>query len=152
VAQDAEESPLVNHWLDTFDQTIRAVEIRDPREEEAFAHWLAQSAIRQEGRRGRMLEASPFVPSIVWIVLGVAGLFLIGYKLLYADPGERLFVQAFTVAAIVSMVVAGLFLVRFLDRPYHDHGGAIHPTLMRQAIAYMEGSAVAICDDQGNPT
>jgi len=83
--------------------------------EAAYAHWLSQAAERQEGRRGRLAEAAPVVPPVVWAVLILAGLLVIGYVCLYADPAEPVLLQAFMMAAVVTLVVSGLLLVHFLD-------------------------------------
>jgi hypothetical protein len=56
-------------------------------------------------------------------------------------------------AAIAIIVVSGLVLVRFLDRPYEDKSGSIKPTAMARTLAQMErdnrkrGQAVVRCAD-----
>ena len=109
------ESARVDGWLDEFEQTIRGIEPATAKQEAAYAHWLSQAAERQEGRRGRLAEAAPVVPPVVWAVLILAGLLVIGYVCLYADPAEPVLLQAFMMAAVVTLVVSGLLLVHFLD-------------------------------------
>ena len=70
------------------------------------------------GRRGAAAVSprpAPVVPPVVWAVLILAGLLVIGYVCLYADPAEPVLLQAFMIAAVVTLVVSGLLLVRFLD-------------------------------------
>ncbi len=56
-------------------------------------------------------------------------------------------------AAIAIIVVSGLVLVRFLDKPYEDKSGSIKPTAMERTLAQMEsdrregGRAVIRCAD-----
>jgi hypothetical protein len=54
------------------------------------------------------------------------------------------------VAAVAIIVVSGLVLVRFLDRPYEGKSGSIKPTAMERTLAQMErerGLAVIRCAD-----
>ena len=71
----------------------------------------------------------------------------------FADPRERAFTQAGMIAAVAVIVVSGLVLVRFLDKPYEDKSGSIKPTAMQRTLAQMErehrerGQAVIRCAD-----
>jgi hypothetical protein len=55
------------------------------------------------------------------------------------------------VAAIAIVVVSGLVLVRFLDKPYEDKSGSIKPRAMERTLAQMErehrAQAVIRCAD-----
>lgn len=55
------------------------------------------------------------------------------------------------VAAVAIIVVSGLVLVRFLDRPYEGKSGSIKPTAMERTLAQMErehrGQAIIPCAD-----
>jgi hypothetical protein len=106
----------------------------------AFDHWFDQSAERREGRRGRLAEAEPLVPRLVWLALFLGGGLIIVYMCFYADPREPAFVQALMVGSVTTMVVAGLLVVRFLDRPYTNASGSIKPTAMT-AHAAPDGTA-----------
>ena len=45
------------------------------------------------------------------------------------------------VAAVAIIVVSGLVLVRFLDKPYEDKSGSIRPSAMERTLAQMEGAS-----------
>lgn len=151
------DSNVPDVWLDGFETTLATADVDDPRSQIALGHWLAQASIPQEGRRSRISEASPVVAPIVWVVLFIVGLTVIGFMLLFADRREHLFVQGFMLVAVTTMIVSGLVLVSFLDRPYGDHGGSIEPTAMEDTLASMEQpmepDAVAgvRCDATGAP-
>ncbi len=124
----------------------------------AFDHWFDQSAERREGRRGRLAEAEPLVPRLVWLALFLGGGLIIVYMCFYADPREPAFVQALMVGSVTTMVVAGLLVVRFLDRPYTNASGSIKPTAMTATLRQMErrdtesGSSPAqLCGERGRP-
>ena len=108
-------SARVDGWLDEFERTICGIEPVTAKQEAAHGHWLSQAAERQEGRRGRLAEAAPVVPPVVWAVLILAGLLVIGYICFYADPAEPALVQAFMVTTVTTMVVSGLLVVRISD-------------------------------------
>ncbi len=118
---------------------------------------MAQTAIRQEGRRGRISEASPVIAPFVWVALFIIGFIVIGFMVLFADRREHVLVQGFMIVSVTTMVVAGLAVVAFLDRPYGDHGGSVEPEAMERTRDSMEmtlnadGVALVRCDALGAP-
>jgi hypothetical protein len=145
------ESKLVQGWLAALDTDVARLDVRGQKQTVAYGHWLDQNAQRREGRRGRLAEATPFVPPPIWLVLIVGAVLLVGYMCFYADRRERFFVQAMMIGAITAIVVSGLLVVRFLDRPYQDEAGSIKPAQMRQTLELMDQER-APCDSGGTPT
>ncbi len=137
--RDERESPAVNARADALDREFGAVRIRSPEADNAHAKWFDVMEEREAGRRGRLIEAAPFVPSLVWLVLVLTGLLLIVFTLLFADARERRLTQVLKIVSVTTVVVASLVVVRFLDRPYDDHAGSITPTAMRAALRAIEG-------------
>ena len=107
--------------------------------------------------RGRLAEAAPFVPSMVWLALLHGGSLLVAYMCFYADPREPWLVQATMMGTVTAMVVTGLLVVRFLDKPYENASGCIKPTVMTQTLAGIAGESAANgvtafpCADDGRP-
>jgi hypothetical protein len=72
---------------------------------------------------------------------------------LFADREEAAVTQAAMAATVAIIVVSGLVLVRFLDKPYEDKSGSIKPTAMERTLAEMErehrerGQVVIPCAD-----
>jgi hypothetical protein len=156
--REQRDSPIVQDWVVRLERTIEGIEIRKEKQGIAYAQWFDRAAERREGRRGRLAEAFPYVPAIVWAALLLGGLLLLAYVCFFADPGERLFVQVLMVASVTAMVVSGLLLVRFLDRPYETASGGIRPRAMLATLAVMESESERLgpegtipCDQSGRP-
>jgi 4-amino-4-deoxy-L-arabinose transferase-like glycosyltransferase len=101
-------------------------------------------------------EAMPVVAAPVWLTLGVGvgGLVVVLTALLFADPRERLFVQASLLVAVTLMVVTGLLLVWFLDHPYEDAAGSIKSVQMQRTIEIIQDERPGpprLCHTSGNP-
>jgi hypothetical protein len=135
--RDEHASPAVEHWLNALEDTVDAVEPRDARQRIALSHWFDEASDRREGRRGRLDEATPFVPTPVWLLLGLGGLLLVVYMWFYADPAEPRAAQAVMVGAITAIVASGIVIVWFLDHPYEDVSGSLQPVAMRESLAQM---------------
>ncbi|MGI9111959.1 MAG: hypothetical protein ACR2GT_07155 [Gaiellaceae bacterium] len=147
------ESALVETWISRFETTIDGIAVDGERQRVAYEHWFDGASDRREGRRGRLAEAAPFVPPIVWLALALGGLLIVTYMCFYADRAEAAAIQALMMAGIATVVVAGMLIVRFLDRPYTNVGGSIKPTALTQVLVRMESAAVGPipCDAGGRP-
>jgi hypothetical protein len=151
-------SPVVDRWLLQIEQTIDGIQPRGDRQRIAYEHWFDEAAERREGRRGRLAEAQPLVPSLVWLALILGGVLIVAYMCFYADPAEPVVVQGMMMGVVTTMVVAGILVVRFLDRPYEGGSGSIRPTAMTMTLRHMEDEskgadtgAAQLCDDRGRP-
>jgi hypothetical protein len=93
------------------------------------------------------------VPPVIWLILIIGAVVVIASVALFADREEAAVTQAALAAAIAIIVVSGLVLVRFLDKPYEDKSGSIKPTAMERTLVSMEreyrerGGAVIRCGD-----
>jgi Protein of unknown function (DUF4239) len=151
------ESPVVDGWLARIEQTVDRIQIQGEKQRVAYGAWFEQAAERREGRRGRLNEAEPLVPSLVWLALFLGGALIVAYMCFYADPAEPVVVQALMMGAVTTMVVAGMLVVRFLDRPYNDASGSIKPKAMTTTLEAMETAvrasntgAPSLCDEDGH--
>ena len=67
--------------------------------------------------------------------------------LLFADRGERAWVQAALMGCVVVVVTATLLLISGLDDPFHEGVGGLGPTAMERTIEILDqGSAIAGVD------
>ena len=87
--RDERESSLVDGWLARIERTVDRTQLHGDKQRLAFDHWFDQSGERREGRRGRLAEAEPLVPRLVWLALFLGGGLIIVYMCFYADPGSR---------------------------------------------------------------
>ena len=149
-------SPLVQNWIDRLDATYDASKPTTPKEQSADDNWISLKAQGLEGRRGRLQEAEPLVPGLVWALLIIGSVVVVGFVTLFADRGERAFVQATLMLSVTTMLVAGLVLIKFFDDPYADHGGSIKPNAMRRTLVTLadrpsERAGRTPCTAQGQP-
>jgi hypothetical protein len=147
-------SPVVDHWIADYRGLFERLDLASARQRLGFQALLAEASQRTDGRRERVSEATPSVPSPLWIVLVLGACVTVALQLGMADRRERLFVHGAMIAAVATIVTAGLLLVNFLDHPYQHHAGSIEPTEMRQSLAMMREAAPGLatpCGSDGRP-
>jgi aryl-alcohol dehydrogenase-like predicted oxidoreductase len=146
-------SPVVDARVAAMEESAEQVPVHDAKETAAFEHWFALNEERRQGRQGRIGESEGLVPPVVWLILIIGAVVVISSVALFADRQEAAVTQAALAAAVAIIVVSGLVLVRFLDKPYEDKSGSIKPTAMARTLAQMErdnrkrGQAVVRCAD-----
>jgi hypothetical protein len=151
------ESDLVVQWVARIESAVDDIPVNTGRTEVALSHWLDEMAIRREGRRSRVTQAVPMVPEAVWLMLLLGAGLTIGYLVLFADRRERWWVQAAMTGSVSMLVVAGLLVVVFLDRPFQQDGAYVSPHEMGTSIRLMDEefrgdlAILAPCDDEGRP-
>ena len=75
--------------------------------------------------------------------------------LLFADSGERAFVQATMMGGIAVVITSTLILLWFLDNPYHGGFGGLPPTAMERTLDLLQQEASIVggvtppCDELG---
>jgi hypothetical protein len=79
------------------------------------------------------------VPPLIWLIISLGGAVVILTVCFFADAEERRLPQASMIAAVAVVVVSGLILVRFLDKPYENKSGSIKPTAMMRTLNVIEG-------------
>jgi hypothetical protein len=149
-----ESSPDVEHWIASLDNTVDGAAVTGAKQSAGYSAWLQASSDRNDGRRGRLAEASLFVPPPLWLVLAIGALLLMGFTCLFADPVELVVPQSLMVGALTALVVLSLSLVQFLGRPYQDSSGSIQPMEMTHTLRLIEQSqpgplAANLCDSTG---
>jgi hypothetical protein len=136
-----------------MEEAAERVPVSGAKQAAAFEHWFALNEERRQGRQGRIGESEGLVPPLVWLILTLGAVAAVGAVCFFADPRESALTQAGMIAAVAIIVVSGLVLVRFLDKPYEDTSGSIKPTSMTRTLEQMErdhrerGEAVVRCAD-----
>jgi hypothetical protein len=126
-------SPVVDAWIADYRDLFGRLDLRSAREQLAFQNLLTEAGARTDGRRERLSDATPTVPTPLWLALVFGGCLAVVIQFGQADSAERLPVQAAMVTVVAALVAAGLLLVYFLDHPYQGYG-SIQPTAMRQTL------------------
>ena len=148
-----QRSALVDRWTTALARDIRPVLSPGLQQSGQVSDWFDQRAVREDGRRGVLQEAQPFVPPLLWVALLLGAAVLGLYLLTFANRGIRLPFQLTVIGALAVITAMNLSVVRFLDHPYENVAGSIKPTAMRQALAIIErGSTAPVpCDRRGRP-
>jgi hypothetical protein len=152
---DGGSSPQVDRWIAEYRLLFARLEIGSARARAGFSEVLQEARERTDGRQERLEEASPSVPTPLWIVLILGGVVAVLLQLAMLDRGERLIVQCAMIAGVAAIVAAGLSLVYFLDHPYGDRTGSIQPTQMERTLAEMHAADPGLqlsCDAGGSPS
>jgi hypothetical protein len=152
-----QSSPVVDAWVDRLDRDMVATPIATNKEIEIFNTWYAREPERQEGRRGRVAEATPYVPPFVWATVGLLFVVVVGYEILFARPKSPLIPQVLGISAVAATMLAGMVIVYVLDAPFADRGAQLAPVRMQATVATMESSyhaepATIPCNADGQPT
>jgi hypothetical protein len=149
--EDGGGSSVVDARVAAMEESAEEVPVNDAKQTAAFEHWFALNEERRQGRQGRIGEAGGLVPPVVWLILIIGAVVVISSVALFADREESPGTQAAMAASVAIIVVSGLVLVRFLDKPYEDQSGSIKPEAMARTLAQMErdhrqrGKAVIRC-------
>jgi hypothetical protein len=133
-------SPVVDARVAAMEASAERAPVTDAKQAAAFEHWFNLNDERRRGRQGRIGESEGLVPPVVWLILILGAVVAIGSVALFADREEAAVTQAAMAAAVAIIVVSGLVLVRFLDKPYQDESGSIKPTAMERTLAQMEAA------------
>jgi Protein of unknown function (DUF4239) len=147
----------ISPWGVKLFQTIKTVQPDTASEQAAYSKWLDQSSTREEARIDRVHGALGVIPAPLWLMLfsifAVIGVFM----LFFADSGERAFVQALLMGSVVTIIVAMLLLLRFLDHPYDPGVGSLRPVAMERTLVIIDqqlrvaGQSQPLpCDASGN--
>ena len=132
-------SPLVDARVDAPEEGAEDARRPAATTPPALEQWRTLSEDRRRGRQGRIAEASPLVSPLVWLIVIVGGAAVIFTVCFFADAEEARLPQAALIAAVAVIVVSGLILVRFLDKPYENKSGSIKPTAMMRTLNVIAG-------------
>jgi hypothetical protein len=124
----------LNPWTLVMFRTLQSSEPRSASEQAAYGKWLDQRSDRQDARNDRVHGAEGVIPTPLWIVLFLSAAVIFGFMLLFADSGERAFVQATMMGGVAVVITSTLLLLWFLDNPFHDGTGGLPPTAMERTL------------------
>jgi amino acid transporter len=157
-AEAGELGDTVNPWGAELFRTLKAVQPRTPSEQSAYDKWLDQTSEREGARNDRIHGAVGIIPSPLWVVLLFIAVVIFVFMLFFADRSEGAITQAVLMGSVVSVIVAMLLLIRFLDSPFHSDIGGVRPVAMERTLRIMDmelriadRSIVLPCDERGAP-
>ncbi len=147
----------LNPWGAAMFRTIKKADPRSAAEQTAYAKWFDQRSERESARADRTHGAQGVIPGPLWIVLFLSASMIFGFMLLFADSGERAFVQAAMMGAITVVVTSSVLVLWFLDNPFHEGAGGLRPVAMERALVILGeesrfvGGVTPPCDAEGLP-
>jgi len=154
--QDGTQTDAMNPWGVALFRTLRVVQPRTAAQQAAYSKWLDQRLDREAARGARIHGAAGVIPTPLWLVLFVIAAMIVGFMLLFADSGERAFVQATLIGTVVAVMVATLLVIGFLNNPYRPGVGSLKPTAMERTLGILDqersivgDSTAPPCDEQG---
>jgi hypothetical protein len=146
-------SQVVDYWIGAYRALFGRLALNSPREQLGFQDLLNRANDRTVGRQQRLSQATPSVPTPLWVALLLGGCIVVALQLALAGSGVRF--HAALVAGYAALVAAGLLVVYFLDHPYQPHTGGIQPSAMRRTLVMMgklEPSLRPGCTESGKPS
>jgi hypothetical protein len=149
-----ESAPLVDAWISAYRTGFQRLTLRSAGERLGLQDMLASARDRTDGRRDRLSQATPSVPTPLWVGLVVAGCIAVLIQLVMVDPREHVLVQGGMIAGVAAIVSIGLLLINFLDHPYRSGPGSIQPTEMTATLTTMREQEPALrlpCRGDGTP-
>lgn len=152
---DGQSSPEAERWTSRVEQDFERARLHGVVQGAAEQSWFDETQQLQIGRRGRLAEATHFVPTPIWVLLIAGGAVVVAFVFLFADRRELRLSQWMMITAVTTAVTASLLMVAFLNQPYGDHQGAIAPRSMRDVLTTIDreqgdlASGRASCDATG---
>jgi hypothetical protein len=149
-----QSSPLVDDWIGAIRAEFGRLRVHTLRDQAAFEDLLTEAIARTNGRQQRLADATPSIPTPLWVALLFAGCVAVSLQLGMADRDERFFVQGLQVGGVAAIVTTGLLMVSFLDHPYAQSVGGIQPSSMRHALVLIQNLEPRVqpaCTDSGRP-
>jgi hypothetical protein len=151
---DGHSSPTVELWIRRLVENGPGLGEQDIFSSSAVDQWVAQSNVREEGRRERLLEANSPLPTPLWVLLGItAGVFLV-YPVLFVRRRQPGLVTTAVVGGNAVVVTCVMLALVLLATPYGTGSGAIKPAGMEYTLARFAAELPdlrAPCNEQGFP-
>jgi hypothetical protein len=148
----------INPWAVAMFRTLRTVEPRTNAQQTAYDTWFDQVADREDARSDRLHGAEGVIPTTLWIVLFLSAAVIFVFVLFFADSAEHGAVQGLMMGSISVVIASTLFLLWFLDNPYHRGVGGLKPMAMERTLALVDQAVPAAgirlvppCDEEGLP-
>jgi hypothetical protein len=147
----------LNPWGAKLFETLLTVQPDTASEQAAYSKWLDQTSDREQARSDRIHGAVGVIPTPLWLVLFFISFVIFVFMLFFADSGEHVVVQALLMGTVVSVIVAMLLLLQFLDNPFHPGVGGLRPVAMERSLTSIDQelrianrTELLPCDLRGN--
>jgi hypothetical protein len=137
-AEAGNQGDVINPWGTELFRTLQGVQPRTPSQQAAYSKWLDQRFEREAARIDRIHGAVGVIPTPLWVVLLFIAVVIFVFMLFFADSAEGAITQAMMMGSVVSVIVAMLLLIRFLDSPFHNGVGGVRPVAMERTLRIID--------------
>jgi hypothetical protein len=141
----------LNPWGAELFRTLRGIAPQTASEQAAYGKWLDQRLDRESARSARIHGAAGVIPASLWIILFLTAAVIAAFMLLFADSGERAFVQASLIGTVVLVMSSTLLLIFMLDNPYAKGLGQLQPTAMQRTLRLLDQERSIVADPTPPP-
>jgi len=141
----------LNPWGAELFRTLRGIAPQTASEQAAYGKWLDRRLDRESARSARIHGAAGVIPASLWIILFLTAGVIAAFMLLFADSGERAFVQASLIGTVVLVMSSTLLLIFMLDNPYAKGLGQLQPTAMQRTLRLLDEERSIVADPTPPP-
>jgi hypothetical protein len=145
------EGDAINPWASALFKTLKTTEPRSASEQSAYDKWLDQTADREAARNERIHGADGVIPGPLWLVLITIAALILVFMMFFADSGERAVVQALLIGTVITVFVATLLVVEFLNDPFDRGLGSLRPVAMERTLRILEEERLVVNDTSPLP-
>jgi len=134
------ETPSGWILIDDIRASLQGYEPRTEAEQELYAEGLEQVQRLADGRRARLVQAEEGLPTVLWVVLVVAGMVVVGFTYLFGmeNTGTHA-LMVMSLAAVISLV---LFTIGALEHPFSG-GARVAPDAFELVLERLETSKLS---------
>jgi Protein of unknown function (DUF4239) len=138
--ESTQETPSGWILIDDIRATLQGYEPRTAAEEQLYAEGLDQVQRLADARRLRLVQAEEGLPTVLWVVLVVAGIVVVGFAYLFGL--ENTGTHALMVASLAGVIALGLFTIAAMEHPFSG-GAKIEPSAFELVLDRLETSKLS---------
>jgi Protein of unknown function (DUF4239) len=114
--ESTRETPSGWVLIDDIRATLQEYEPRTAAGEQLYAEGLDQVQRLADARRTRLVVAEESLPTVLWVVLIVAGIVVVGFAYLFGMENTR--AHSLMVVALAGVIALVLFTIAAMDHPF----------------------------------
>ena len=134
---DGQASPHAWTLMDQLRESIQSSEVSTPAEQVLYDQGLTRVHQLAGARRLRLLDASTYVPTILWVILISGGVITVCFTYLFGL--EKTWPHVLMVGALAVIVASALFTIYTLEYPFAGEA-RVTPDALEEDLQRFEGS------------
>jgi hypothetical protein len=126
--------------IDDIRATVQGYEPRTKAGQEIYAEGLDQVQRLADSRRTRLVQAEEGLPTVLWVVLIVAGMVVVGFAYLFGM--ENTWAHALMIVSLAGVITLVLFTIAAMEHPFSG-GARISPEAFELVLHRFETSKLS---------